>query len=280
MKKVIKNKKRMKNIMYIVFWTFALLLFMITRTNPSFANEWLIIDDALDKVAEQTVISDPLPEEDGPETSDESLEGDVTEPELNPDKSLVEWDEISQDLKNDEEDDIEDEDDNNDNEQQENLDWEEVDKVENNENKNSDEEWKTEESGKTSEFIQKNEELWEWFTNFNIEKTETTLEIMSDTYNATIQWNSWNMNKFSRNDITIWDYVVMDRNLWATEPWDGTTFAEEYLPSYGYLYQWWNNYWFAPWETITNNSSRVTVALPFIPSMYSSSTFIKQNNTN
>jgi predicted nucleic acid-binding Zn ribbon protein len=39
MKRVIKNKKKMKNTMYIVFGTFALLLFMITRTNPSFANE-------------------------------------------------------------------------------------------------------------------------------------------------------------------------------------------------------------------------------------------------
>ncbi len=85
MKRVIKNKKKMKNTMYIVFGTFALLLFMITRANPSFANEWLIIDEALDKIAEQTVILDPLPEEDESETSNETLEEweNITEPRIN-----------------------------------------------------------------------------------------------------------------------------------------------------------------------------------------------------
>jgi hypothetical protein len=39
MKRVIKNKKKMKNTMYIVFGTFALALFGITRINPSYANE-------------------------------------------------------------------------------------------------------------------------------------------------------------------------------------------------------------------------------------------------
>jgi hypothetical protein len=44
----------------------------------------------LDKIAEQTVILDPLPEEDESETSDESLDGDVTEPELTPDEKALE----------------------------------------------------------------------------------------------------------------------------------------------------------------------------------------------
>ena len=143
MKRVIKNKKKMKNTMYIVFGTFALLLFMITRTNPSFANEWLIIDEALDKIAEQTIPSDNVSGEDS-EVSDESIEGEnPTEPEIVPEEKVAEWDENSQDLENDE-------DDNGGSE--ENLDWEEVDNGENDED--WDKEWKTEERDKTSEIEQ------------------------------------------------------------------------------------------------------------------------------
>jgi hypothetical protein len=36
----------MKNIMYIVFGIFALALFTITRANPSYASDWLILDNA------------------------------------------------------------------------------------------------------------------------------------------------------------------------------------------------------------------------------------------
>jgi predicted nucleic acid-binding Zn ribbon protein len=39
MKRVIKNQKKMKNTMYIVFGVFALALFAITRSNPSYAEE-------------------------------------------------------------------------------------------------------------------------------------------------------------------------------------------------------------------------------------------------
>jgi predicted nucleic acid-binding Zn ribbon protein len=39
MKRVIKNKKKMKNTMYIVFGVFALALFGVTMWNPSYANE-------------------------------------------------------------------------------------------------------------------------------------------------------------------------------------------------------------------------------------------------
>jgi hypothetical protein len=39
MKRVITNKEKMKNAMYIVFGVFALALFAITRIHPSYAND-------------------------------------------------------------------------------------------------------------------------------------------------------------------------------------------------------------------------------------------------
>jgi predicted nucleic acid-binding Zn ribbon protein len=39
MKRVIKNQKKMKNTMYIVFGVFALALFGVTMLNPSYAEE-------------------------------------------------------------------------------------------------------------------------------------------------------------------------------------------------------------------------------------------------
>ena len=39
MNKIITNKKKMKNTMYIVFGIFALVLFTITRANPSYASD-------------------------------------------------------------------------------------------------------------------------------------------------------------------------------------------------------------------------------------------------
>jgi hypothetical protein len=51
----------------------------------------LIIDDALDKIAEQTIPSDNMSGE-NPEVSDESLESDedIDDPELTPDEKAVE----------------------------------------------------------------------------------------------------------------------------------------------------------------------------------------------
>jgi hypothetical protein len=37
--------------------------------------------------------------------------------------------------------------------------------------------------------------------------------------------------------------TIMDRNLWATATWYGDSNTAS-TDSYGYLYQWWNNYWF------------------------------------
>jgi len=62
MKKVIKHPKKMKNAMYVVFGVFALALFGITRSNPSYASDWLILDDALDIITVWNVIENSSPE--------------------------------------------------------------------------------------------------------------------------------------------------------------------------------------------------------------------------
>ena len=161
----------MKNTMYIVFGTFALLLFMITRSNPSFAEEWLLIDEALNKIAEQIVITDPLPEEDESETSNETLEEDVTEPEIDQEEKALEWGESSQDLEDDEDDKTE---------------PEEV--VDNRENEDWDEEWKTEESKETSETEEwDNSEEWKIsITSFQL-KSDSILTTLSDDWNTAIE---------------------------------------------------------------------------------------------
>ena len=73
-----------------------------------------------------------------------------------------------------------------------------------------------------------------------------------------ISWNNivyfdieW--NEFIWNDLTMCNpnktgecITMMDRNLWATTNDASKTW------SYGYKYQWWNNYWFKSGETSTN----------------------------
>ena len=75
------------------------------------------------------------------------------------------------------------------------------------------------------------------------------------TANATVNWitdNTTYINvewyQFSWNDLTICNsnnsrecITMMDRNLWATTNDTTKTW------SYGYKYQWWNNYWFKDW---------------------------------
>ena len=57
----------------------------------------------------------------------------------------------------------------------------------------------------------------------------------------TTQWTEW--YNFNALNVTWSDgqvlFTIMDRNLWATQAWTWTD------SSYGYYYQWWNNYWFA-----------------------------------
>ena len=62
-------------------------------------------------------------------------------------------------------------------------------------------------------------------------------------------------------------FTIMDRNLWASEIW---VWADASTGSYGYYYQWWNNYWFSPYKNITTSSGPINVS----NNEYSWSTFI------
>lgn len=83
---------------------------------------------------------------------------------------------------------------------------------------------------------------------------------------------------FVTDEWNTWYYVMMDRNLWATaymnQPWK--TSGERY----GYLYQWWNNYWFPNNGVITKTSSeKVDASLYWPGRYYSSDTFILDDDS-
>ena len=72
----------------------------------------------------------------------------------------------------------------------------------------------------------------------------------------------------------------MDKNLWATTVYnDWDTLTESNM---GYMYQWWNNYWFPSIWTISNTSSTQVDASAYWPNTdnwyYSSDTFIIWSN--
>ena len=46
-----------------------------------------------------------------------------------------------------------------------------------------------------------------------------TITYWDTTYTATLTWDNTTMNNFSYKTITVGDYTIMDRNLWATEEW-------------------------------------------------------------
>ena len=71
---------------------------------------------------------------------------------------------------------------------------------------------------------------WEnndWWEEFDISNPQSTV--------AYAKWLPFNDMKVTLSWTTI---VLMDRNLWAT------TNNKNSTDSYGYYYQWWNNYWF------------------------------------
>ena len=80
------------------------------------------------------------------------------------------------------------------------------------------------------------------------------------------------------NDPTKW-ITIMDRNLWATTTGAGSSADVE---SYGYYYQWWNNYGFpTKWtiDDIKNYNEANIDATEYGPgNYYSSSTFITDRN--
>lgn len=87
-------------------------------------------------------------------------------------------------------------------------------------------------------------------------------------------WIFWNQSKWliSITDGINW-FTIMDKNLWATtvyNNWDTLTEA-----NMGYMYQWWNNYWFPSTWTISNTSSTQVDASSYWPrNNYSSDIFI------
>jgi len=78
---------------------------------------------------------------------------------------------------------------------------------------------------------------------------------------------------FLTNDWATWHYTLMDRNLWATQVYSGVN----NVCTYGYFYQWWNNYGFATIWTINIAYNKQVNASWYWPgNYYSSGTFLPQ----
>ena len=96
-----------------------------------------------------------------------------------------------------------------------------------------------------------------------------------------ISWDNETINNnFNWKTITVWDYTIMDRNLWASESWDWISRITSYISWYGYLYQWWNNYGFWFEYTPETEWNQVSVDLDLIPSKYISNIFIRKEPWN
>jgi hypothetical protein len=76
-----------------------------------------------------------------------------------------------------------------------------------------------------------------------------------------------------------WEWITIhDRNLWAVTTWYWTNAP---YTSYWYYYQWGNNYWFPSTgdiEKVLSYSETNIDASEYLPSTYSSDTFIIENN--
>ena len=73
-------------------------------------------------------------------------------------------------------------------------------------------------------------------------------------------WGSWDISH----------YMMMDRNLWATEIYNQKGKNLQNLWSYGCYFQWWNNYGFSTWAATT--TGQINPA-SFWPSQYSNDKF-------
>ena len=80
---------------------------------------------------------------------------------------------------------------------------------------------------------------------------------------------------FLESNGTIKSWVIMDRNMWATEIFN-KNYDSPNDTSYGYYYQRWNNYWFATTWTISTSSRLVPklVWSGYVPSKYANGQFI------
>ena len=105
--------------------------------------------------------------------------------------------------------------------------------------------------------------------------TLATWVVNASTYNIETQNPRWTYETITIYDPaspSVW-FTIMDRNLWASVAWTGED-------SYGYKYQWWNNYWFADSETITPVTDGIEWDESYNNSWYYSTNFINWNSHN
>ena len=135
-------------------------------------------------------------------------------------------------------------------------------------------------------------------------------QIISITWFDATTWESWQLIQsftqkwedlefyFVSNTWNVIHYTIMDRNLWATEVYNQNFSINSINTwSFGYLYQWWNNYGFKPcyalwatnfgnscnsfpwWETTNGSQVPFLIWSLYMPSLYSRNIFVI-NQTN
>jgi len=143
------------------------------------------------------------------------------------------------------------------------------------------------------------------FLTKNLEKPE---DLISQDFTPTaskhqtiyITWTNWTLlqtNNQEWEDLEIyfvsstWEishFTIMDRNLWATEPYNQNyDTATINTWSFWYHYQWWNNYGFKPcyalwsncntfpwWETTSNGQISSSVWGNYVPSKYANNKLV------
>ncbi len=88
-----------------------------------------------------------------------------------------------------------------------------------------------------------------------------------------------------KGEITVWaadksySITLQDKNLWATEVWNGHTDTQN-VASYGYYYQRGNNHGFSPSEEITVSENQVDTSWYGPNNPYNSDTFIIHNSND
>ena len=128
-----------------------------------------------------------------------------------------------------------------------------------------------------------NEEISESADEDNINSLDKSEEIQTfeiKQATQTIETSDYGIIRI-KDSNNPWKWITIhDRNLWATVTWAG---IDESRQSFGYYFQWWNNYWFPsdPNTEISTTTTQVD-ASSYWPNTdnwyYSSDTFIKWNN--
>ena len=136
--------------------------------------------------------------------------------------------------------------------------------------------------------------------NFNIEefsRNEQDLGVSEDDWIFSFSYENRELNVYDVEQVTQeidtsnygiiriadpdnpWQWITIhDRNLWAVTTWYWTNAPDT---SYWYYYQWGNNYWFPTTgdiEKVLSYSETNIDASEYLPSTYSSDTFIIGNN--